>query len=116
MRVVTLAVAYERDISLKTFVQLLKILKHCQNGRTKILITCNSSKEYETVRQQHEDVKQRRDQAKEELKNLKEMQSPLTKKIRELEESYNSLNMKIRNMVSILSSQLKYSGVLCSAL
>ncbi|POI35606.1 hypothetical protein CIB84_000642 [Bambusicola thoracicus] len=53
--------------------------------------------EYETVRQQHEDVKQRRDQAKEELKNLKEMQSPLTKKIRECEEFYNSLNMKIRN-------------------
>ncbi|XP_072215505.1 structural maintenance of chromosomes protein 5 isoform X2 [Excalfactoria chinensis] len=53
--------------------------------------------EYETVRQQHESVKQRRDQAKEELKNLKEMQSPLTKKIQECEELYNSLNMKIRN-------------------
>ncbi|XP_021236261.1 structural maintenance of chromosomes protein 5 [Numida meleagris] len=54
--------------------------------------------EYETVRQQHEDVKQKRDQAKEELKNLKEMQSPLTKKMQEMEEFYNSLNVKIRNV------------------
>ncbi|OXB54916.1 hypothetical protein ASZ78_008153 [Callipepla squamata] len=54
--------------------------------------------EYETVRQQHEDVKQRRDQAKEELKVLKEMQSPLPKKMEECEEFYNSLNMNIRSI------------------
>ncbi|NXJ63296.1 SMC5 protein, partial [Rostratula benghalensis] len=53
--------------------------------------------EYETVRQQHEDVKQSRDQAKEELKNLKELQSPMTKKIRETEEHFKSLDMKIRD-------------------
>ncbi|XP_035166732.1 structural maintenance of chromosomes protein 5 isoform X2 [Oxyura jamaicensis] len=54
--------------------------------------------EYETVRQQHEEVKQIRDQAREELKNLKEMQSPLTKKMQEIEESYKSLDRKIRCM------------------
>ncbi|XP_054665958.1 structural maintenance of chromosomes protein 5 isoform X3 [Grus americana] len=53
--------------------------------------------EYENVRQQHEEVKQRRDQAKEELKNLKEMQSPVTKKIQETEEHFKSLDMKIRD-------------------
>ncbi|XP_075383312.1 structural maintenance of chromosomes protein 5 isoform X1 [Mycteria americana] len=53
--------------------------------------------EYENVRQQHEEVKQSRDQAKEELKNLKEMQSPVTKKIQETEEYFKSLDMKIRD-------------------
>uniref|UniRef100_A0A663N0E4 Structural maintenance of chromosomes protein 5 n=1 Tax=Athene cunicularia TaxID=194338 RepID=A0A663N0E4_ATHCN len=53
--------------------------------------------EYETVRQQHEEVKKRRDQAKEELKNLKGMQSPMTKKIQETEEYFKSLNMKIKH-------------------
>ncbi|KAM9262009.1 structural maintenance of chromosomes protein 5 [Morus bassanus] len=53
--------------------------------------------EYECVRQQHEEAKQRRDQAKEELKNLKEMQSPVTKKIQETEEYLQSLDMKIRD-------------------
>ncbi|XP_074022762.1 structural maintenance of chromosomes protein 5 [Numenius arquata] len=53
--------------------------------------------EYENVRQQHEDVKQSRDQAKEELKNLKELQSPVTKKIQETEEYFKSLDMKIRD-------------------
>ncbi|XP_074787482.1 structural maintenance of chromosomes protein 5 isoform X2 [Athene noctua] len=53
--------------------------------------------EYESVRQQHEEVKKSRDQAKEELKNLKEMQSPMTKKIQETEEYFKSLNMKIRH-------------------
>lgn len=64
------------------------------------------SKEYENVRQQHEEVKQSRDQAKEVVKNLKEMQSPVTKKIQESEESFKSLDMKIRDKVGILSSQL----------
>ncbi|PKU45691.1 structural maintenance of chromosomes protein 5 [Limosa lapponica baueri] len=53
--------------------------------------------EYENVRQQHEDVKQSRDQAKEELKNLKELQSPVTKKIQETEEHFKSLDVKIRD-------------------
>ncbi|XP_025891610.1 structural maintenance of chromosomes protein 5 [Nothoprocta perdicaria] len=53
--------------------------------------------EYENVRQQHEEVKQSRDQAKEELKNLKEMQAPVAKKIQEIEERYKSLDMKIRD-------------------
>ncbi|NXJ07583.1 SMC5 protein, partial [Odontophorus gujanensis] len=66
--------------------------------------------EYETVRQQHEDVKQRRDQAKEELKVLKEMQSPLPKKMEECEEFYNSLNMKIRSIadeIRVVSQKCK---------
>uniref|UniRef100_A0A8C3C7K7 Structural maintenance of chromosomes protein 5 n=1 Tax=Cairina moschata TaxID=8855 RepID=A0A8C3C7K7_CAIMO len=54
--------------------------------------------EYETVRQQHEEVKQIRDQAREELKNLKEMQSPLVKKIQETVESFKSLDKKIKCM------------------
>ncbi|NXN26027.1 SMC5 protein, partial [Nycticryphes semicollaris] len=58
--------------------------------------------EYENVRQQHEDVKQSRDQAKEELKNLKELQSPMTKKIQETEEHFMSLDMKIRDMATEL--------------
>ncbi|KAM8792563.1 structural maintenance of chromosomes protein 5, partial [Eudromia elegans] len=54
-------------------------------------------KEYENVRQQHEEVKQSRDKAKEELKNLKEMQAPVARKIQEIEERYKSLDMKIRD-------------------
>ncbi|NWS61794.1 SMC5 protein, partial [Chunga burmeisteri] len=53
--------------------------------------------EYENIRQQHEEVKQSRDRAKEELMNLKEMQSPMTKKIQETEEYFNSLDMQIRD-------------------
>ncbi|KAM8983398.1 structural maintenance of chromosomes protein 5 [Ara ararauna] len=53
--------------------------------------------EYENVREQHEALKQIREQAKEELKNLKEQQSPVTKKIQETEESFKSLDMKIRH-------------------
>ncbi|NXV43097.1 SMC5 protein, partial [Uria aalge] len=53
--------------------------------------------EYENVRQQHEEVKQSRDQAKEELKSLKELQSPVTKKIQETEEYFKSLDAKIRD-------------------
>ncbi|XP_030368226.1 structural maintenance of chromosomes protein 5 isoform X2 [Strigops habroptila] len=53
--------------------------------------------EYENVREQHEELKQIREQAKEELKNLKELQSPVTKKIQETEESFKSLDMKIRD-------------------
>ncbi|XP_068523974.1 structural maintenance of chromosomes protein 5 [Anas acuta] len=54
--------------------------------------------EYETVRQQHEEVKQIRDQAREELKNLKEMQAPLVKKIQETVESFKILDKKIKCM------------------
>ncbi|XP_040976773.1 structural maintenance of chromosomes protein 5 isoform X5 [Aquila chrysaetos chrysaetos] len=53
--------------------------------------------EYENVRQQHEEVKQSRDQAKEELKNLKEMQFPVKKKIQETEDYFKNLDMKIRD-------------------
>ncbi|XP_008942918.1 PREDICTED: LOW QUALITY PROTEIN: structural maintenance of chromosomes protein 5, partial [Merops nubicus] len=53
--------------------------------------------EYENVRQQHEKVKQSRDQAKKVVKNLKEMQSPVTKKIQETEESFKNLDMEIRD-------------------
>ncbi|KFO70159.1 Structural maintenance of chromosomes protein 5, partial [Cuculus canorus] len=53
--------------------------------------------EYENIRQQHEEVKQRRDQAKEDLKNKKEMQSPVAKKIQETEEYLKSLDLKIRD-------------------
>lgn len=70
--------------------------------------TFNSSKEYENVRQQHEEVKQSRDQAKEELKNLKEMQFPVKKKIQETEEYFKNLDIKIRDKVGVLSSQLTY--------
>lgn len=78
--------------------------------KTKVFnyFTFTSSKEYENVRQQHEDVKQSRDQAKEELKNLKELQSPVTKKIQETEERFKILDMKMRDKVGILSSQLTY--------
>lgn len=70
--------------------------------------TFNYSKEYENVRQQHEEVKQSRDQAKEELKNLKEMQFPVKKKIQETEEYFKNLDMKIRDKVGLLRSQLTY--------
>ncbi|XP_069736917.1 structural maintenance of chromosomes protein 5 [Phaenicophaeus curvirostris] len=53
--------------------------------------------EYENIRQQHEEVKQMRDQAKEALKNQKKMQSPVTKKIQEIEEHLKSLDLKIRD-------------------
>ncbi|XP_054253445.1 structural maintenance of chromosomes protein 5 [Indicator indicator] len=53
--------------------------------------------EYEDIRRQHEEVKQSRDQAKEEVKNLKKMQSPVTKKIQETEEYIMSLETKIRD-------------------
>lgn len=66
------------------------------------------SKEYENVRQQYEEVKHSRDQAKEVVKNLKEMQSPVKKNIQESEESSKSLDMKIRDKVGISSSPLMY--------
>ncbi|NXU88767.1 SMC5 protein, partial [Xiphorhynchus elegans] len=50
--------------------------------------------EYENVREQHEEVKQNRNQAKKDVKILKEKQSPWTKKIQEAEENLNSLDMK----------------------
>uniref|UniRef100_A0A8C0C0X4 Structural maintenance of chromosomes protein 5 n=1 Tax=Buteo japonicus TaxID=224669 RepID=A0A8C0C0X4_9AVES len=61
--------------------------------------------EYENVRQQHEEVKQSRDQAKEELKNLKEMQFPVKKKIQETEEYFKNLDIKIRDKVG--ASEIK---------
>ncbi|KAM9213420.1 structural maintenance of chromosomes protein 5 [Leptosomus discolor] len=52
--------------------------------------------EYENTRQQHEEVKQLREQAKKELKNLKAMQSPVAKKMEDIEECFESLDKKIR--------------------
>ncbi|KAF1583617.1 UNVERIFIED_CONTAM: Structural maintenance of chromosomes protein 5, partial [Eudyptes robustus] len=63
--------------------------------------------EYENVRQQHEEVKQSRDQAKEQLKNLKETQTPVTKKIQETEEYFKSLDMNIRDKAGILNVSQK---------
>ncbi|XP_041278107.1 structural maintenance of chromosomes protein 5 isoform X2 [Onychostruthus taczanowskii] len=53
--------------------------------------------EYENVREQHEEVKQCRNQAKKELKNLKEMQAPWTRRIQESEENLNNLDMQTRD-------------------
>ncbi|XP_063035727.1 structural maintenance of chromosomes protein 5 isoform X4 [Melospiza melodia melodia] len=53
--------------------------------------------EYENVREQHEEVKQCRNQVKKELKCLREMQAPWTRKIQEAEENLNNLDMKTRD-------------------
>ncbi|NXA11326.1 SMC5 protein, partial [Sapayoa aenigma] len=53
--------------------------------------------EYENVREQHEEVKQSRNQAKKELKILKERQAPWTKKIQEAEENLKILDMKTKD-------------------
>ncbi|XP_041314376.1 structural maintenance of chromosomes protein 5 isoform X3 [Pyrgilauda ruficollis] len=56
--------------------------------------------EYENVREQHEEVKQCRNQAKKELKNLKEMQAPWTRRIQEAEENLNNLDMQTRDITA----------------
>ncbi|KAM3655724.1 structural maintenance of chromosomes protein 5 isoform 4-T4 [Ammospiza maritima maritima] len=53
--------------------------------------------EYENVREQHEEVKQCRNQVKKELKCLRELQAPWTRKIQEAEENLNNLDMKTRD-------------------
>ncbi|KAF4803599.1 structural maintenance of chromosomes 5 [Turdus rufiventris] len=53
--------------------------------------------EYENFREQHEKVKQHRNQVKKELKSLKEMQAPWTKRIQEAEENLRNLDMKTRD-------------------
>uniref|UniRef100_A0A674GFH6 Structural maintenance of chromosomes protein 5 n=1 Tax=Taeniopygia guttata TaxID=59729 RepID=A0A674GFH6_TAEGU len=53
--------------------------------------------EYENVREQHEEVKQCRNQVKKELKCLKKMQIPWAKKIQEAEENIKNLDMKTRD-------------------
>ncbi|XP_059692623.1 structural maintenance of chromosomes protein 5 isoform X3 [Haemorhous mexicanus] len=53
--------------------------------------------EYENVREQHEEVKQCRNQVKKELKSLREVQAPWTRKIQEAEENLNNLDMKTRD-------------------
>ncbi|NWS69102.1 SMC5 protein, partial [Crotophaga sulcirostris] len=63
--------------------------------------------EYENVRQQHEEVKQSRDKAKEELRHLKEMQAPVTKKIEEIEEYYKSLDLKIRDITAEIKDTIQ---------
>ncbi|KAI1239722.1 hypothetical protein IHE44_0011150 [Lamprotornis superbus] len=53
--------------------------------------------EYENFREQHEEVKQYRNQVKKELKCLKEMQAPWTRRIQEAEENLRNLDMKTRD-------------------
>ncbi|XP_027508334.1 structural maintenance of chromosomes protein 5 isoform X1 [Corapipo altera] len=53
--------------------------------------------EYESVRMQYMEVKQRRNKAKKDLEILKEKQFPRAKKIREAEENLNSLDLKTRD-------------------
>ncbi|XP_030920667.1 structural maintenance of chromosomes protein 5 isoform X2 [Geospiza fortis] len=65
--------------------------------------------EYENLREQHEEVKQCRNQVKKELKCLKEMQAPWTRRIQETEENLNNLNMKTRdNTAEIRNISQKY--------
>uniref|UniRef100_A0A8C8VFZ7 Structural maintenance of chromosomes protein 5 n=1 Tax=Pelusios castaneus TaxID=367368 RepID=A0A8C8VFZ7_9SAUR len=52
--------------------------------------------EYENVRQQHEEVKQSRDHAKEELKKLQQTKSPMTQQIQEIEKQWRNLDVKIK--------------------
>ncbi|XP_064497153.1 structural maintenance of chromosomes protein 5 isoform X3 [Pseudopipra pipra] len=53
--------------------------------------------EYENVRMQYMEVKQRRNKAKKTLEILKERQFPTAKKIQEAEENLNSLDLKTRD-------------------
>uniref|UniRef100_A0A803W6N7 Structural maintenance of chromosomes protein 5 n=1 Tax=Ficedula albicollis TaxID=59894 RepID=A0A803W6N7_FICAL len=65
--------------------------------------------EYENFREQHEEVKQYRNQVKKELKCLKEMQAPWTRKIQEVEEDLRNLDMKTRdNTAEIRNISQKY--------
>uniref|UniRef100_A0A8C3UTZ0 Structural maintenance of chromosomes protein 5 n=1 Tax=Catharus ustulatus TaxID=91951 RepID=A0A8C3UTZ0_CATUS len=60
--------------------------------------------EYENFREQHEEVKQYRNQVKKELKSLKEMQAPWTKRIQEAEENLRNLDMKTRDNTAEIRS------------
>lgn len=63
--------------------------------------TFNSSKEYENVRVQHEEMKEKRNRVRNELKRLKEMRAPWAKKIQEAEENLKNLDMKTKDNVGI---------------
>ncbi|XP_006002040.1 structural maintenance of chromosomes protein 5 [Latimeria chalumnae] len=52
--------------------------------------------EYENVRQQYEEIKQRRERKKEELKNLKELQAPMAQRVQAFEKQCKDLETKIR--------------------
>ncbi|KAF4025416.1 hypothetical protein G4228_017530 [Cervus hanglu yarkandensis] len=52
--------------------------------------------EYENVRQEYEEVKLARDQAKEEVRKLKESQIPITERIEEMERQRHSLEARIK--------------------
>ncbi|XP_055434263.1 structural maintenance of chromosomes protein 5 isoform X1 [Bubalus kerabau] len=52
--------------------------------------------EYENVRQEYEEVKLARDQAKEEVRKLKESQIPITERVEEMERQRHSLEARIR--------------------
>lgn len=71
----------------------------------------NSCKEYENVRQMHEEVKQNRDHAKEELKKLQQTKSPMTQQIQEVEKQWRNLDIKIKEKVCILDSRLKFLDI-----
>ncbi|CAN8220491.1 unnamed protein product [Coccothraustes coccothraustes] len=53
--------------------------------------------EYENIREQHEEVKQCRNQVKKELKCLREMQAPMIRRIQEAEENLSDLDIKTRD-------------------
>ncbi|XP_005489702.1 structural maintenance of chromosomes protein 5 isoform X1 [Zonotrichia albicollis] len=53
--------------------------------------------EYENLREQHEEVKQCRNQVQKELKCLREKQAPWTRNIQKAEENLNNLDMKTRD-------------------
>ncbi|KAM3655722.1 structural maintenance of chromosomes protein 5 isoform 2-T2 [Ammospiza maritima maritima] len=63
--------------------------------------------EYENVREQHEEVKQCRNQVKKELKCLRELQAPWTRKIQEAEENLNNLDMKTRDNIEEINQAFR---------
>lgn len=60
-------------------------------------------KEYENVRQEYEEVKLARDQAKEEVRKLKESQIPITERIEEMERQRHILEARIKEKVIFLA-------------
>uniref|UniRef100_A0A8C2NYQ7 Structural maintenance of chromosomes protein 5 n=1 Tax=Capra hircus TaxID=9925 RepID=A0A8C2NYQ7_CAPHI len=58
--------------------------------------------EYENVRQEYEEVKLARDQAKEEVRKLKESQIPITERIEEMERQRHILEARIKEKASAI--------------
>lgn len=103
--IVALILVSKRDFFPKTHKQFNKLFGQYKTLEQKTAVfycfTFNSSKEYENVREQHEEVKRNRNQIKEELKCLKEMQTPLTRRIQETEENLRNVDMRTRDIVGI---------------